>query len=214
MAVGGRTVWAAAAVVGVAILAAGSAEGGGDACRQRAAAAASAASAAPKPTFDRFLFFATFEGLCEDSIPEAAVKAALEQDGSGHHVNFVYGCPVCQPVIEGFRAYALREKFQFNRKMPESFLLGGGEDDASKGFAARLVGADRADRGAALHGLVERWTERHMDRLRLTEEERAQWRQSFAEGRKKGMGFLPSSEGFGFKSCPSCDGAAGKDWLK
>ena len=213
MAVGGRAAWAAAALVGVSILAAGRAEGGGDACRQRAAAAA-AASAAPKPTFDRFLFFATFEGLCEDSIPEAAVAAALEQDAKGHYVNFVYGCPVCLPVIEGFRAYALRSKIQCNRKGPEFFLLGGGEDDASKGFAARLVAGDRADRGAVLHGLVERWTQRHMDRLRLTDEERAQWRQSFAEGRKKGMGLLPSSESFAFKSCPSCDGAAGQDWLK
>ena len=213
MAVGGRTAWAAAALVGVAILAAGRAEGGGEACRQRAAAAASAA-AAPKPTFDRFLFFATFEGLCEDSIPEAAVKAALEQDAKGHYVNFVYGCPVCLPVIEGFRAYALRSQIQYSRKGPEFFLLGGGEDDSSKGFATRLAADDRADRGAALHGLVERWTQRHMDRLRLTDEERAQWRQSFAEGRKKGMGALPKSEGFGFKSCPSCDGAAENEWIK
>lgn len=212
MAIADRAAWAAAALVGVAFLSSGSAFGGGDACRQAAAAAASPA-AAPKPSFEQFLFFATLQGLCEDAIPEAAVEAALETDAKGNHVNFVYGCPVCLPVVEAFRAFALRPKFLLSRKGPGAYL-GGGEDEASSALAARLAGEDRTARGAALHGLVERWTKRHLDRLRLTEEERAQWRQSFAEGRKKGMGFLPKSEGFGFKSCPSCDGAADDEWMK
>jgi hypothetical protein len=211
MAIAGRAAWAVAVLGGVALLSSGSAFGGGDACRQ--AAAAASVPSAPKPSFDQFLFFATLQGLCEDSIPAAAVDAALEQDEKERYVNFVYGCPVCHPVLEGFRAYAMRPQFLYSRKGPNG-LLGGGADEASSALAARLAGADRADRGAALHGLVERWTKRHMDRLRLTEEERAQWRQSFAEGRKKGMGRLESSDGFAHKSCPSCEGAADNEWMK
>jgi len=166
----------------------------------------------PAPTLDRFLFLATFEGLCEDSISDAAAKAALEQYEKGRYVNFVYACPVCSPVVEGFRAYLLRREIYYARKGDP--FLGGGEDDVSRGLAGRLAAEDRADRGAALHDLVARWTERHMERLRLTDAERAEWRQQFAQGRKKGMSQLPNSEGFSFKSCPSCDGAAEKDWLK
>jgi len=211
MAIGGRAAWAAAALVGVAILAAGRAEGGGEACRQ---AAAAAAVGAPKPTLDRFLFFATLEGLCEDGVSDRAARAALETDADGRYLNFVYGCPICTPVTEGLRAFLLRAEFARDRKNPAGVLLGGGEDEVSRRLDARLADGDRAARGAALHGLVERWTRRHMDRLRLNDEERAQWRQTFEEGRKKGMSRLGDSKGFGFKACPSCDGASEHDWMK
>jgi hypothetical protein len=205
----GTAVALAAAAGTAAILGAGRAEGGGEACRR---AAAGAADPVPAPTLDRLLFFATFEGLCEDAIPDEAARAALERDAEGRYRNFVYACPVCEPVVEGFRAYLLRREIYHARKGDP--FLGGGEDEVSKALAARLAGEDRAARGAALHDLVGRWTDRHLDRLRLTEEERARWAQTFAEGRKKGMGALPKSEGFGFKSCPSCDGAADYDWIK
>jgi hypothetical protein len=164
------------------------------------------------PSLDRFLFFATLEGLCEDSMPDDAVKAALEKDAKGRYRNFVYACPVCSPVVEAFRAYAMRWEFYFSRKGdPLTPWTGADNPSPVADIAARLAGADPGARGAALHDFVGRCVERRLERLRLTPEETARWRQWFAEARKKGMAALPRSEGFQHKSCPSCDGSCGDD---
>ncbi len=156
--------------------------------------------AAPEPDLGRVLFFATLEGLCEEGLPEAAVKAVLEQDDRGRYRHFVYACPVCSPVLEGFRAYGMREKFYYSRKGDP--LVGEEKDGA----------AFVKDPAAALHDFVGRCVERHVRTRRLTEGETARLRQMLAEGMKKGMSLLRASEGFAHKSCPSCDGGAGNPW--
>jgi hypothetical protein len=160
------------------------------------------------PEFARFLFFATLEGACEDALPDAALQPILETDGKGRYRNFVYACPVCSPVLEGLRAYGMREKFYYSRKGDP--LAGGTVPAPVAAMVARLEAP--GTRGGALHDLVQRWVTRRMDRLRFTDGERAAWRQALAIGRKKGMSLLPQSEGFGFKSCPSCDGASDNPW--
>jgi hypothetical protein len=167
-------------------------------------------------TLDRFLFFATLEGLAEDAMPDEAVKAVLEKDAEGNHRNFVYGCPVCTPVAEGFRAFAMRRDFLFSRKMwdpltgrPDPALGGEARPSPVARLAARLAGEDRKARGAALHEFVSRCTERRLARLRHTPEQVEGWRRIFEEGRKKGMSVLEASKGFDMKSCPSCDGTCG-----
>lgn len=156
----------------------------------------------PEPHLDRVLFFATLEGLCEEGLPEAAVKAILEQDAEGRYRHFVYGCPVCHPVVEGFRAYAMRGKFYFGRKGDPLV----GEVKAGEAFVK--------DPATALHDFVGRCVERHIRSRRLTEAETAILRRRLAEGMKKGMSVLPSSDGFAHESCPSCDGSNGKPWME
>jgi hypothetical protein len=155
--------------------------------------------------FGRFLFFATLEGACEDGLPDKALPAILETDEKGRYRNFVYACPVCSPVVEGLRCYGMRDKYYYSRKGDP--LTG----DATSPEVAALVGQLKVPgtRGIAIHDLVQRWVRRRMDRLRFDEKERNAWKQAMEIGRKKGMGVLPSSEGFQFKSCPSCDGATG-----
>lgn len=159
-----------------------------------------AAAPAPEPDLDRVLFFATLEGLCEEGLPESAVKAVLEQDEEGRYRHFVYACPVCSPVLEGFRAYGMREKFYYARKGDP--LVGEEKDGA----------AFVKDPAAALHDFVGRCVERHIRSRRLTEGETARLRQRLAEGMKKGMNLLRASAGFAHKSCPSCDGGTGNPW--
>ncbi len=201
----GRWLWTAlvAGTAGVAAaLGAGPAGAGGGGTRVEP----------DSPACNRFLFFAVFEGACEDALPDAAVKAALEMDEKGRYRHFVYACPVCSPVVEGLRAYAMRHEICFSRKGDP--LLDESVPSPVADLAANLAGGDPAAKGAALKSLVERWVNRRMDRLRLTDAERAEWRHTMEVGRKKGMGLLPRSEGFEHKSCPSCDGAWGNEFGK
>lgn len=154
----------------------------------------------PDPDLNRVLFFATLEGLCEEGIPDEAVKAVLAQDEKGRYRHFVYACPVCSPVLEGFRAYAMRDKFYYSRKGDPLIA----REDDGKAFVA--------DPAKALHDFVGRCVERHVRSRRLTEEEASLLRRLLEEGLKKGMSLLPSSDGFAHKSCPSCDGGSGRPW--
>jgi hypothetical protein len=180
---------------------------------------AAASTVAPAPvqdpaddsrTLGRFLFFATLEGLCEDGLPDRSVAAVLEQDEKGRYRNFVYACPVCSPVLEGFRAYAIRhDKIYYSRKGDP---LVGDPSPAIAAVVEGLASPEAMRRGRALDAFVRRCVERRMERLRFRDEEKQGMRIRLEEGRKKGMEALPSSEGFQFKSCPSCDGANGEDW--
>jgi len=154
----------------------------------------------PEPSLTRVLFFATLEGLCEEGVPDAAVEAVLAKDEKGHYRHFVYACPVCSPVLEGFRAYAMREKFYYSRKGDPLV-----DRDAD---GAPFV----KDPAAALHDFVGRCVERHVRSRRLTGEEAAGLRLKLAEGMKQGANLLRSSDGFGHKTCPSCEGATGNPW--
>ena len=162
--------------------------------------------------YNRFLFFAALEGACEDALPEEALGAVLEKDAKGRYRNFVYGCPVCHPILDGLRAYSMRREIYFSAKGDPLSAAGfPGEPSPVADLAVRVSGKDPAARGGALKSLVERWVNARMDRLRLTEGERGAWRRALETAREKGMGLLPSSEGFEHKSCPSCDGATGND---
>jgi hypothetical protein len=216
-----RWILAGAAAAAVAAIGAAAAAKGGGSHAPPAPAAPAAEEGkprypAPAPDLGAFLFFATLEGLCEDALPDDAVEAVLERDAEGRYRNFVYACPVCSPVLEGFRAFAMRRKFYYARKGVD---VSGGDPLAPgpcavESIAARLRDPDPKARGAALRDLVQRNVERRIERLRLTEEEAGAWRIRFAEGMKKGMALLrePSIAGpFAHKSCPSCDGATDND---
>jgi hypothetical protein len=160
----------------------------------------------------RALFFAALEGLYEDGVDDAVVERVIELDPATNGPrHFVPGCPICLPTFDAFRTYRARPPFH-GRKI-EANTFGPGLDEALR---RRLLDADDAVFAAALEELVQRWTTRRLELLRLDDAERARWSIELAERRKRGMEVLlgarsnPSAGAFAaMRSCPSCDGAAG-----
>ncbi len=197
-------------------VAAGARAGGAEGGAPGAAKPAPAASPPGGTALSRFLFFASLEGLFEDGVPEDLVKVILEKDARGGYVNFVYACPLCMPTLDAFRQYAARMEWEYSVKGDRY------ADDAKPSVLGEIAGLlgdkDVAVRRKGLGALVERYAKRRMDRLRLTVEERASWRQAMALGRKEGMRILESytrsspAETHGMERCPTCDGA--NDWMK
>src|SRR6185503_13812885 len=66
---------------------------------------------------DHWIFFAVLEGLFADAPSEEIVKKVLElDDKTGRYANFVYACGICNPTVEAFRAYRLRDRYSYGRK--------------------------------------------------------------------------------------------------
>lgn len=178
------------------------------------ASAARATQAGPQlgDAVGRTLFFAVLEGLYEDGADDEVVDRvlALDPQTSGPR-HFVPGCPICVPTLDAFRVYRSRAPFHGRKFETNTFGPGLASD-----LRQHLLDADEKVFGAALQELVQRWTERRLALLRLTDEERARWSIDLAERRKLGMSVLlearsnPAAGAYAaMKSCPSCDGAAG-----
>lgn len=153
--------------------------------------------------FRRFIFFAVLEGLFEDGVPNKLVERVLEADAKGAYVNFVYGCPICMPAVEAFRAFATRWDTFYYAQKGESYFHGPSVPDD---IAKVLDDSDAAKRRAGLQKLIERHVKRRMDLLHLDEGERKAWRAAIEGGRKKGMELLQAQK-LDLKQCPTCDGA-------
>ncbi|MCK6482142.1 MAG: hypothetical protein L6R43_18940, partial [Planctomycetes bacterium] len=148
----------------------------------------------------------------EDGVPDTAVEMVLQKDAGGRYRNFVYACPVCTPVLEAFRAYALRKEYQYGRK--GDAYRADAVAEAVRPAVARLEDGDIRARGAALQSLVERAVSRGMERRRLAGEERSRLQEALKIGMKRGTESLRSgaSPGFAHDACPSCDGGVGREW--
>lgn len=163
-------------------------------------------------TFDRYhqgIFFAVLEGLYRDGVSSAAARAIVERDAvSGYPISFVQGCPICMPALDAFQLYLARPPF-LSRKIP-SDTFGQGLDAA---LEARLTGADRLARRAALRELVERWVGDWLERQHLDPLERTEWERALAGRAEKGMAMLADFQRTGlglygdFDECPLCAGA-------
>ncbi len=165
----------------------------------------------------RFLCMGVLEGLLEDNVPDDVVASVLEKADKDGYRNFVYGCPVCAPVIEAFRCYAMRVEpggwYYQNKGDPYAANPGGTVLPAD--LLAGLRAGKREERLAAMEGLVARYVQRRFEMQRFSAEERNAMQEAMKLGRKEGMGFLKSSDGrekdrTGMGTCPSCDGA--NDW--
>jgi hypothetical protein len=166
-------------------------------------------SARETTDFEYELFAAVLEGLYVDGVSNEAVDAITAKDPEhGYPANFVWACPVCMPAYRAFLTYRARPHFEWI-KGPQDF--GPGLDAAT---VAELTTGEFAARQQALMQLVGRWVERRMGRLRLTPEERAEWKLEMERRRKKGMAQLADYQSCGLggsyarmKACPLCDGA-------
>lgn len=177
--------------------------GGGPTCRMEPAAGAE---------FDRYhqgVFFAVLEGLYRDGVSTEAARAIVEVDPDQHQfLSFVPGCPICTPALDAFLLYVGRPKFRTKPGFADTFGPG-----LSQAQIAQLTGGDARARRVALRGLVERWMDAWLDRMRLDPAERAQWERELAARSEKGMAILTGlreaepERYAGFDECPLCAGA-------
>ena len=185
--------------------------GGGESCRQ---AAAAAQERAPDRAFNHSneLFFAVLEGLYVDGVSNEVVDAIIERDvESNQPANFVWGCPICMPAYEALRLYRARPRFESSKGLEDTF--GPGLDAET---TRRVTSPELAVKLEAIQELIERWTGRRMESLRLSDAEREVWQHEMEIGLKKGMSMLYSykdGERPGrykdMKACAFCEGANG-----
>jgi hypothetical protein len=150
---------------------------------------------------DHWIFFAVLEGLFADGVPDEIVAKILEpEEKGGRHANFVYGCGICNPSLEAFRAYLARHKYAYGRKGDMV-----GEPALPAELTSLLSDTTAEARRAGLHLLIQRYVQRRAQLLRLTEQERTGLMDDFAERRKQGMEMLRSAK-LPWKECPSCEG--------
>ncbi len=159
--------------------------------------------------FEYELFAAVLEGLYVDGVSNEAVDAITVKDPEhGYPANFVWACPVCMPAYRAFLTYRARPHFEWIKGSQD---FGPGLDPAT---LDALTTGEFSARQQALMQLVGRWVERRMGLLRLTPEERAEWKLEMERRRKKGMALLADYQSGGLggsyarmKECPLCDGA-------
>ena len=163
----------------------------------------------------QLVFFAVVEGLYRDGVStEVAEGLARIDPETGLPDNFVYGCPLCHPVLDAFRLYAGRPEFYASKRHADSF--GNGLDEAAK---RRLSGPSQQERLETLRVLVERWVDERFASTVMAKAQRRELRDLISEMRRKGMARLEayqeSGEGTQFEhyaaweACPSCDGSFG-----
>lgn len=136
----------------------------------------------------RMVFFAVLEGLYEDGVPGDVVDSIVPRKvGKGKHrmkTSFVFSCPLCHPVYEAFRAYQQRPGFSAT---PDSNTFGKAFDAKT---AKLLKSAKPGTRLKALAPLVQKWTKRRLEMMRLSKAEAEQWNRKLAAHARTGKGFL------------------------
>jgi mono/diheme cytochrome c family protein len=142
----------------------------------------------------RFLAFAVFEGLWEDGAdPALAGQIAREP----YEEWFVPKCTICHGVRQGLLSYA---------SAPDETMGGSRGQAFPKELAAGLRSSKREERLKALGTLVDRYVARRLDRLKLSDDERASFRDALARYKKLAMAILLKAKFPG--GCPSCTGAS------
>jgi hypothetical protein len=159
--------------------------------------------------YEQHIFFAILEGLYADGVSNEVVDEVVAIDPvTKYPANFVWACPACMPAYNAFLAYRARPGFRGYKLPRDTFGAGLAPEVASK-----LTSDDLQVRQGELEKLIRTWMERRMENLRLTDEERREWRSEMEMRRKEGMGHLDSyrkivgSSYASMKTCPICEGA-------
>jgi len=174
------------------------------------AVADKAAQRSPFNLHHRALFFAVFEGLYEDGVSSADLdRILLPEKGTTKPMHFIYGCPVCMPVMDALVAYRNRPDLPYKGVTDNTF--GRGLDPK---MSAALASDDFKTRATAIHSLIERWVERRLELTRATKQEREAWAKAISAMKKTGEEFLAEQINSGqagprtaSKECAVCNGA-------
>jgi hypothetical protein len=164
----------------------------------------------------RFIYYAVTEGCYEDGIATTNIDQILLWNTNTGYAHFVYACPICMPTIHALDAYRSRPKHLFGMKTSATTF--------GPGLSAEQIKKLYSDRPAehleVINALMKSWITRRMDKLRLTDTERAQLNDNLKKMREEGMKMLRSSsqqrpEQFKMsafaevKQCAVCNGACG-----
>ncbi|MEM7012442.1 MAG: hypothetical protein AAF585_13275, partial [Verrucomicrobiota bacterium] len=175
----------------------------------------------PAGTYDdthQFIFFAVLEGCYADGITNEDLDLIIPESENGLRqmiTNFVYMCPLCEPAFDAFNFYAGRPHMSQPAKKTNYTTFGQGLDREVK---EQLEKPGKPCRDAIM-GLIKKWVDARIAKLRLNEEEEAVLREHLAARRKKGEEFLKAfQEGkngdklaaayAGWKECPICSGSS------
>ncbi|MGC6565630.1 MAG: hypothetical protein ACON38_08475 [Akkermansiaceae bacterium] len=146
-------------------------------------------SRADEKRFDdaqRFLFHSILEGLYEDGVSTEDVDRILLKREKEDYFHFIHACPVCMGSVWAFEAYRHRPK-NFHCVKVAGSTFGWG---LKKKLREDLHGEDVEKRLAVINTLIGRWVTERMDRLRLTEEERAKLVDTLEGKRELGLARL------------------------
>lgn len=134
----------------------------------------------------RFIFYSILEGLYEDGVSTEDVNQILMRRKGEHHFHFIYACPVCTAAVWAFEAYSLRpEKLHCVKAGDSTFGWG-----LTKKIRDDLHSDDVKKRLSAINTLIDRWIERRIDVLRLTEKERMDLLEDLKDKRELGRARL------------------------
>jgi hypothetical protein len=150
----------------------------------------------------QMVFFAVWEGLYEDGVPNEVVDLIIPRDPKSGEPrmteHFVYACPLCHPAFEAFRLYRSRQPF-FGQKMTKFDSFGTGLEPS---LVEQLQSEQKLERLAAVQSLVERWVGHRLDSMRLTPRERQEWEQRLDALRQRGKEQLERYQATKFPSGP------------
>lgn len=161
----------------------------------------------------RMVFFAVLEGLYEDGVPDDVVDSVVPRqpkDGDNPvKTSFVFQCPLCHPVYEAFTLYQKRPPFSGGGARRDTFGKGI-ESDLRTALLSRVA----RTRLGALKVLVQRWVERRLTAMRLSEAEKQEWAKNLAARSGQGKGELsklittdPNYRGWSiYWGCAACNG--------
>jgi len=180
-----------------------------------------------KFTFERkLIFYAVLEGLFEDGVAGEALELILPDarsmtlEDAPEKTNFVYACPICMPTFDALRLYPARLPF-YAQKATKYNTYGPG---LSEEIMKELRGTP-FQRRDAIEALINKWIQRRLDNLKITDCERDQIEKNLSAMRKKGEEMLKRFQseknynGFkkyyeNWKKCAACSGTSPLDrWL-
>ena len=131
-------------------------------------------------------------------------------------MNFVINCPACSPAFDAFNLYASRSRLSSQPKKWTSYrTFGPGLDQSVKEGLAQPGLSCRE----AIQGLIQKWVDERINRLRMNPAETKTLRDKLAKMRKDGEAMLKSIQDGNngeelmeiykdWKECPICSGAS------
>ena len=170
----------------------------------------------------RFIFYSVLEGLYEDGLSNADVDQILLKKEGQSYFHFIYACPICTSTIWALQTYRARPTRFYGMKSSASTFGPGLTDKLHE----QLYSEDAHQRLTAINALMQGWMTRRMDRLHLSDGERAALLDQLEKKRREGMDALESFRHYGhgpdfgvakaapayvdLEECAVCNGAVGK----
>ncbi len=133
----------------------------------------------------QLVFMAVLEGCLRDGVASEDIDLLLPRnpDTGGTRLEelFVWGCPLCMPVVDALRLYRERGRFLTDKAGRDRFGAG-----LAEAVRKRLRSSERATRATVLEELVGEWVRRRFALMRLADDERISWSAAVAARRDQG----------------------------